>query len=273
MRWWGAVSYCKARGGNLASIHSKEENDFIFSNFCTSPYLCYIGLSDTIVENRFKWLDGSVVSYTNWKSGEPNNMGNEDAVVMHSHYGFKGTWFDVPTHREAIPVCKIVRPATQPTNPTKPPTDSPTREPTASAVPFYRYYHSHIVDHFYTTNFNELRHGGNGWIYEGIECKIYPTQVPGTVPLYRYYHGKVWNHFYTTNIKEIGTATPGRIGRYGYMSEGVAGYCYPRRGHGLKPLYRYYNPHHYDHFYTIRHGGSRIFGWRYESIACWVPLR
>ena len=34
--------------------------------------------------------------------------------------------------------------------------------------PFYRYYHETRIDHFYTTNFNELGSGAHGWKFEGI---------------------------------------------------------------------------------------------------------
>merc|ERR1719289_483060 len=75
------------------------------------------------------------------------------------------------------------RPTRSPTplptkRPTRSPTDYPTSEPTASAVSFYRYYHSGIVEHFYTTNYNELRGGAGGWKFEVVECKIFPSKVP-----------------------------------------------------------------------------------------------
>ena len=42
-------------------------------------------------------------------------------------------------------------------------------------VPLYRYWHSGIGDHFYTTNWGELGAGGNGWKYEGIQAYIYSS--------------------------------------------------------------------------------------------------
>jgi len=168
------------------------------------------------------------------------------------------------------------RPTRQPTpnptgTPTKSPTDSPTREPTDAAAPFYRYYHSGIVNHFYTRNWNELGSGRYGWAYEGVACNIYPTQVPGTIPLYRYNGNS--NHFYTTNINEIGTGTHGTVGKHGYKSEGVAGYCFSTdQGSGTVPLYRFYNSGGVDHFYTTsKSEGNAATGWTYEGIQCYVP--
>lgn len=135
-------------------------------------------------------------------------------------------------------------------------------------VPFYRYYHHKIVDHFYTTNWKELGNGKDGWSYEGIQCNIYSSLEPGTVPLFRYWRSGS-DHFYTTNLKEIGTSTHGQVGNYGYRSEGVAGYCYPDDRAGVEPLYRFYNERHNDHFYTTTLSEGQ--GLKYEGIACYVP--
>lgn len=167
-------------------------------------------------------------------------------------------------------------PTKQPTKfPTKSPTDRPTREPTTSATPFYRYYNGGVMDHLYTRDWNELRRGGNGWTYEGTECKLYGSQVPGTVPLYRYFKpifNGFFNHFYTTNIRAIGTGRAGSIGKFGYQSEGVAGYCYPRPGRGLKPLYRFHHlsAHYENHFYKCG-SSSTPGGYGYEGIECYLP--
>jgi hypothetical protein len=37
-------------------------------------------------------------------------------------------------------------------------------------------------------------------------------------------------------------------GNYGYVSEGIAGYCYGSQVAGTLPFYRYWN--NYEHFYT-----------------------
>ena len=90
-------------------------------------------------------------------------------------------------------------------------------------IPLYRYYNGGIKDHFYTTDYNELRRGARGWAYEGIQGYCFKYFLPGlNRPLYRYWNGK--DHFYTTNAAEIGTTTHGRRGRHGYFSEGIA--CY-----------------------------------------------
>ena len=44
----------------------------------------WIGLTDVEFQMRFRWIDNSTVTYTNWASGEPNNWSNreEDCVAM-----------------------------------------------------------------------------------------------------------------------------------------------------------------------------------------------
>ena len=157
--------------------------------------------------------------------------------------------------------------------------------PTAFVVPFYRYWLSSKPDHFYTTNQNEIGTttpgavGKYGYKSEGIECHIYDRQVLGSVPLYRYYKATGQDHFYTTNADEIGTTTPGQTGKYGYKSEGIAGFCLPSQQPGNIPLYRYYKGGDaLDHFYTtdpnaigtITKGETGTYGYTSEGIACYV---
>jgi len=200
-------------------------------------------------------------SPTDYPTAIPTNVPSLPPTLQPSH---------APT---SYPTDRPTRfPTRSPTNrptrsPTNRPTDVPTREPTASAIPFYRYYRSDMVNHFYTTNYNDLRGGDSTYRYEGVECKIYSSQVSGTVPLYRYYYPHA-DHFYTTNIKEIGTATKGKYGNHGYRSEGVAGYCYPTRVPGTTALYRHWRPSSRNHFY--RTSGGTVSGYIYEGIACYV---
>ena len=152
-------------------------------------------------------------------------------------------------------------------------------------TPLYRYWNPKTIDHFYTTNANEIgttvsgRRGRHGYTSEGTQSGIYKSCIPGSVPLYRYWKASVSDHFYTTNIREIGTAQPGRTGRHGFKSEGIVGYCMPRRAAGTVPLYRYWKASVSDHFYTTNikeigtaHPGKvGRHGYRSEGIACYVP--
>ena len=53
----------------------------------------WIGVNDIDEEGTFVSTDGSVLTYTNWKTGEPNDYGSgEDAVVIRSDTGL---WNDM----------------------------------------------------------------------------------------------------------------------------------------------------------------------------------
>lgn len=142
----------------------------------------------------------------------------------------------------------------------------------------YRYFRGANVDHFYTTNANEIgtttpgQVGNHGYRCEGIAFYVYANPGPGRAALYRYWHSGVNNHFYTTNANEIGTTTPGQVGRYGYKSEGITGYVMTS---GTNPVFRYfYGGSNANHFYTQNaneigtffSGQEGRYGYRSEGI-------
>jgi len=47
--------------------------------------------------------------------------------------------------------------------------------PESGTVPLFRYNHGGVHDHFYTTNWEELKAGAAGWNFEGIQCYVYPA--------------------------------------------------------------------------------------------------
>ncbi|KAK9960245.1 hypothetical protein ABG768_010320 [Culter alburnus] len=57
---------------NLASVHSKLENDFLLS-LVPSSTLAWVGAHDGEQEGQWLWSDGIAYDYTNWCSNEPNN--------------------------------------------------------------------------------------------------------------------------------------------------------------------------------------------------------
>ena len=86
---FGASQYCHEVGGELVSIHSAEENEFV--NNLHKSYLPqsewfrghWIGYSDQgRAKNDFEWKDGSWRDYSNWKKGEPNDANDEEHCTM-----------------------------------------------------------------------------------------------------------------------------------------------------------------------------------------------
>ncbi|HUW92924.1 MAG TPA: lectin-like protein, partial [Bacteroidales bacterium] len=90
--------------GYLVTITSQNENDFLISQLTGSAW---IGASDyTFPEGNWTWVTGpeagtmfwqggaagSLITYANWNSGEPNNQGGED----YGHLLAAGNWNDLP---------------------------------------------------------------------------------------------------------------------------------------------------------------------------------
>jgi len=70
---------------HLTAITSEEENAFIAS---FGAHNWWIGLSDQQREGTFLWDSGEAFDYESWAPGEPNNLDNEDHVVMWSGGGW-----------------------------------------------------------------------------------------------------------------------------------------------------------------------------------------
>ena len=92
--WTSANAEAIARSGYLVSILSQVEQDFIYGQFGSRPYL-WIGYNDITAEGTFVWSSGEPGSYTNWYPGEPNNDGGiEDVTIMVNVAGRNGRWQD-----------------------------------------------------------------------------------------------------------------------------------------------------------------------------------
>ena len=76
--WTQAETEAKRLGGNLVTINSSSENDFIINSFLDNNQGVHnnkwIGLSDQDNEGNFTWADNSTSKYRNWASSEPNGV-------------------------------------------------------------------------------------------------------------------------------------------------------------------------------------------------------
>ena len=65
-------SECSSLFGSLGSIHSKDENDFVFNLIIPHANDVYYGLmwlGATCVQGTYTWDDGTVWDYENWNPG------------------------------------------------------------------------------------------------------------------------------------------------------------------------------------------------------------
>ena len=55
----------------------------------------FLGATDAIEEESWKWADGSAFGFTRWAGGEPNGGTDENCLEMDSYVG-DGGWNDTP---------------------------------------------------------------------------------------------------------------------------------------------------------------------------------
>lgn len=119
--WKDAEAKCCALGSDgrdshLASIHSKEEQNFIYEVYRLAVRkdikdawlpLLWIGLEVGNTQAKLSWTDDSCVNYLNWYPGEPNNDPNT-GVEISDGIGKNGGWADAPDpYRQNHYVCKM----------------------------------------------------------------------------------------------------------------------------------------------------------------------
>ncbi|KAK4828116.1 hypothetical protein QYF61_023914 [Mycteria americana] len=105
--WFGARDFCRAIGGDLACIHSEEEQNLIAGLKRDYLHLSYwMGLSALDSDSGFIWSDGSPVNFEKWANGEPNNYdGNEKCGVFNGYNNMN--WNDLFCEHMQDYVCQI----------------------------------------------------------------------------------------------------------------------------------------------------------------------
>ena len=110
--WETASTLCAAEGGYLATITSAEENAFAFGLVSADSSLWYIDSYENGIgpwlgglqppgsvepDGGWSWVTGEPWGYTNWSSGEPNDLGlDEDRVHFFGRRVLIGSeWNDI----------------------------------------------------------------------------------------------------------------------------------------------------------------------------------
>ena len=89
--WKDVQAAALSLGANLVTIRSASENDWLVRTF--GNVTRWIGFTDEAAEGSWNWISGAPVTYTNWRPGEPNNVGDEDFAAI--NFGAAGGWNDV----------------------------------------------------------------------------------------------------------------------------------------------------------------------------------
>jgi hypothetical protein len=106
-------------GGTPATIRDAHHEQWLRESMVV-PDLFFgqsprIGLSDAEEEGVYRWFDGTLATYTNWRAEEPNNAGNEDCVEISPYGGWndvKGSVYQSTIAEFFLPVCGQGGPAT-----------------------------------------------------------------------------------------------------------------------------------------------------------------
>jgi cysteine-rich repeat protein len=114
--WAQAKAECESAGGHLATISSAAEGDFIWSNVMDGFYngtgARWIGGTDQAMEGTWAWTTGEPFSYTNWKSGEPNNSGGAENCL--EYYYNSDNWNDNSCGTSHVHICEWDPPVAHP---------------------------------------------------------------------------------------------------------------------------------------------------------------
>ncbi|XP_026012385.1 CD209 antigen-like protein E [Astatotilapia calliptera] len=117
--WKQSRDKCRAKGGDLVKIDSREEQAFLERRvrelMKEAEDKFWIGLTDSAVEGRWLWVDGSLLdeSLKFWAGKEPNNVtegdpDGEDCVRMGEEYENKDLkcWFDQSCSKPQRSICE-----------------------------------------------------------------------------------------------------------------------------------------------------------------------
>ncbi|XP_030076595.1 C-type mannose receptor 2 [Microcaecilia unicolor] len=103
--WIEAKKICQRGGGDLVSIHTLPELEFVTKRVKQDVEELWIGLNDLKLQMNFEWSDGTPVRFTYWHPFEPNNFWDslEDCVTI---WGPDGRWNDGPCNKTLPSICK-----------------------------------------------------------------------------------------------------------------------------------------------------------------------
>lgn len=96
--WCAARENCRKFDSELVKIESKDENQFIKTEYFRTGDRYWIGLSDLNNDGKWKWTDGTgLTGYKNWGSGQPKNSNGQQCITIQkvNHDGwYDGEWND-----------------------------------------------------------------------------------------------------------------------------------------------------------------------------------
>ena len=82
INWLDAQSSCAIWGGDLTSITTERENNYLNTLITSSVGNCWIGLNDRDVEGMYTWIDGTAVTQPSFVTTLSNNEENDCVQII-----------------------------------------------------------------------------------------------------------------------------------------------------------------------------------------------
>uniref|UniRef100_A0A8C7SIP8 C-type lectin domain-containing protein n=1 Tax=Oncorhynchus mykiss TaxID=8022 RepID=A0A8C7SIP8_ONCMY len=108
--WKESREDCLERGADLVIINSDKEQKFLFD----LKRGVWIGLTDSVNEGTWKWVDGTPLTTGYWSPNQPDNgdgkpeYGEEDCVHIHEEQSPRTSWNDLSCDSKLNWVCEKV---------------------------------------------------------------------------------------------------------------------------------------------------------------------
>ncbi|XP_004641302.1 mannose-binding protein A [Octodon degus] len=93
---------CTELRGTVATPRNAEENKAIQAMATDNVFL---GITDEVTEGQFMYVTGGRLAYSNWKTNEPNDYGDEgeDCVILKTD----GFWNDLSCRASCLAICEF----------------------------------------------------------------------------------------------------------------------------------------------------------------------
>ncbi|XP_056595853.1 CD209 antigen-like protein C isoform X3 [Triplophysa dalaica] len=107
MNWRVGRQHCIKSEADLVVINSKEE--MIFVHGLISNLGAWLGLTDTVNEGVWKWVDGKGLTTSYWMKGQPNNggrNGTDDCGVIVFGKAVLESWNDSQCNYLSYVICE-----------------------------------------------------------------------------------------------------------------------------------------------------------------------
>ncbi|XP_012734656.3 C-type lectin domain family 4 member M [Fundulus heteroclitus] len=103
--WTESRRACIAEGADLLIINSDEEQKFA-NGMLGKEQNAWIGLTDSLTEGVWTWVDGTPVTTTYWGTGQPNSHGGDQDCGELVQTELNGGWNDDGCFAQQLWICE-----------------------------------------------------------------------------------------------------------------------------------------------------------------------